>query len=93
MFWLSSIVVKNLPASAGDVRAVGSIPGGKEPLEECMATNSSIPDWRIPWIEEPDDLQSMGSQRVEHDYLDLALTHTHTAVSNKYQLFTLIITP
>ena len=32
-----------------------------------MATHSSIPAWRIPWIEEPDGLQSMGLQKVGHD--------------------------
>ena len=32
-----------------------------------MATQSSILAWRTPWAEEPDRLQSMGSQRVEHD--------------------------
>ena len=36
---------------------------GKIPLEEGMATHSSILDWRIPWTEEPGGLQSMGSQR------------------------------
>ena len=40
---------------------------GKEPLEQGMATYSSIPAWRIPWIEEPGGLQSMGSQTVGHD--------------------------
>ena len=53
-------VVKNLPASAGDT-------GQEDPLEKEMATYSSILTWRIPWIEEPDGLQSMGSQRVRHD--------------------------
>ena len=33
-----------------------------------MATHSSIPAWRIPWTEEPGGLQSMGSQRVRHDW-------------------------
>ena len=33
-----------------------------------MATHSSILAWRIPWIEEPEGLQSMGSQRVGHDF-------------------------
>ena len=33
-----------------------------------MATHSSILAWRIPWTEEPGGLQSMGSQRVEHDW-------------------------
>ena len=37
------------------------------PLEKEMATHSSILAWRIPWTEEPGGLQSMKSQRVEHD--------------------------
>ena len=40
---------------------------GWEDLEKEMATHSSILAWRIPWAEEPDRLQSMGSQRVRHD--------------------------
>ena len=46
--------------------------GGEEPLEEGMATHSSILAWRIPWAEEAGRLQSMGSQRVRHDLSDLA---------------------
>ena len=34
-----------------------------------MATHSSIPAWEVSWIEEPDGLQSMVSQRVVHDLL------------------------
>ena len=41
--------------------------GWEDLLEKEMATHSSIPAWRIPWMEEPDRLQSMGSQRVGHD--------------------------
>ena len=41
------LVVKNLPASAGDARDVGLILGQEDPLEEGMATYSSIPAWRI----------------------------------------------
>ena len=41
--------------------------GRKDPLEESMATHSSILAWRIPWTEEPGGLQSMGSQRVRYD--------------------------
>ena len=41
--------------------------GREDPLEKETATNSSILAWRIPWIEEPGRLQSMGSQRVGHD--------------------------
>ena len=36
--------------------------GGEDPLEEGMATHSSILAWRSPWTEEPGGLQSMGSQ-------------------------------
>ena len=41
--------------------------GWEDPLEEGMATHSSILAWRIPWTEEPGRLQSMGLQRVGHD--------------------------
>ena len=41
--------------------------GQEDPLEEGMATHSSILAWKILWTEEPGGLQSMGSQRVEHD--------------------------
>ena len=41
--------------------------GRKDPLEEAMATQSSIPAWRIPGTEEPGGLQSMGSKRVKHN--------------------------
>ena len=40
-----------------------------------MATHSSILAWIIPWTEEPGGLQSIGSQRVGHDWVDLASTH------------------
>ena len=43
-------------------------------LEEGMATQSSILAWRIPFTEEPGGLQSIGSQRVGHDWSDLACT-------------------
>ena len=41
--------------------------GWENPLEGGMATHSSILAWRIPWTEEPDELQSLGSQRVGHE--------------------------
>ena len=41
--------------------------GWEDPLEEGMATHSSILAWRIPWTEEPGGLQSTGSQGVRHD--------------------------
>ena len=46
--------------------------GREDSLEEGMATHSSILAWRIPWTEEPGGLQSMGSQRVQHDSSNLA---------------------
>ena len=68
--------VKNPPAMQETwVRS----PGQEDPLEEGMATLSSILAWRIPWTEEPGGLQSMGLQRVRHDCSDLA--HTHCSVS------------
>ena len=39
----------------------------EDPLEKGMATHSNFLAWRIPWTEEPGELQSMGSQRVRHD--------------------------
>ena len=41
--------------------------GQEDPLEEEMATHSSVLAWKIPWTEEPGGLQSMGLQRVGHD--------------------------
>ena len=41
--------------------------GGEDPLEEGMATQSSILAWRMPWTEEPGGLQSIGLQRVGHE--------------------------
>ena len=66
-------VVKNLPANAGDAgdRLVpgdaGSISGTGRPLEEEMATHSSILAGKIPRTEQPGRLQSMGSQTIGHN--------------------------
>ena len=57
-------MVKRLPAV--QETQVPSL-GWEDLLEKEMATHSSIPAWRIPGTEEPDRLQSMGSQRVGHD--------------------------
>ena len=54
--------------SACNVGDVGLIPGsGRSPGEGNGYPLKSILAWRIPWIEEPGGLQSMGSQRVERD--------------------------
>ena len=59
--------------------------GGEDPLEEGMATHSSILAWKIPWAEEPSGLQSMGSQRTGHDWAGM---HTQVILRNKHQYFT-----
>ena len=56
--------VKNLPAM--QETQIQSL-GWEDPLEKGMATHSSILAWRIPWTEKPGGLQSIQSQRVEHD--------------------------
>ena len=63
----AALVVKNLPANAGDMRDMGLIPGWEDLLEEGMAIHSSVFAWRIPWTEEPGGLQSIGLQRVRHN--------------------------
>ena len=55
------LAVRNLPANVEDA---GSIPDQEDPLEKEMVTHSNIPAWEIPWTEEPERLQSMGSQRL-----------------------------
>ena len=56
--------VKHLPAMRETwVRSLG----WEDPLEKEMATHSSTLAWKIPWMEEPGRLQSMGTQRVGHD--------------------------
>ena len=67
--WASQVelVVKNLPADAGDIKGTVRSLGWEDPLEEGMATPSSILAWRIPWTENPSGLQSMGLQRVGHN--------------------------
>ena len=55
--------------------------GREDPLEEGMATHSSILAWRIPWTEEPGGLQSTGSKRVGHNWatsLSLSFQDTHS---------------
>ena len=64
-------VVKNPPANAGaSCRRHGSVWSldPKDPLEEEMATHSSVLAWEIPWTEKPVRLHSMKSQRVGHDW-------------------------
>ena len=84
--WLSD---KENPCSSGDAGEAGLTLGQEDPLEEEMATHSSILAWKIPWLEEPGGLLSMGLQRIGHDWaIELvcphgcvhARTHTHTNI-------------
>ena len=62
--FLEAQMVKNLPAMQ-DTR-IQSL-GQEDLLEKEMETHSSIRAWKIPWMDKPGRLQSMGSQRVRHD--------------------------
>ena len=62
--FLVAQMVKNLPAMPGDL---GSIHGSGRYPGEGNGNSNPLLAWKIPWTEEPDGLQSMGSQRVEHD--------------------------
>ena len=74
-------VVKQFACNAGTwAKSLGQ----EDPLERGTATHSKILAWRMSWTEEPGRLQSMGSQRIKHDWAvnthSYAHTHTHTLV-------------
>ena len=65
---LEAQMVKHLPTMREtQVQSLGQ----EYLLDKEMATHSSIPTWKIPWTEKPGRLQSMGSQRVGHDWASL----------------------
>ena len=64
--WASVVAQRLKPLPAMRETWVRSL-GWEDPLENEMATHSSILGWKIPWTEEPGRLQSMGSQRVGRD--------------------------
>ena len=77
--------VKRLPIMRETwVRSLGQ----EDPLEKEMAAHSSILAWKIPWTEEPGRLQSMGSQRVRHNWAT-SLTHSRTLIIDPVSLFAL----
>ena len=53
--------------------------GWEDSLKEEMTTHSSIVAWKIPWTEEPGRLQSMGLQKVGHNW---AYTHAHNLINS-----------
>ena len=69
LYWArpGALGVKNPPANAGDTETWVQSLDREVTLEKGVATHSSILAWRIPWTEEPGELQSMGSQGVGHN--------------------------
>ena len=63
----SGSAVKNPPAMQEPRETQVRSLGQEDPLEESMATHSSVLAWRISWTEDPGRLQSIGSQRVGHE--------------------------
>ena len=91
-------VVKNLPVNAGDTGDEGLITGWEDPLEQDMATDSSILAWKMPWTEEPGGQQSMGSQRVDtteqlsmctHKNIDSSFHRASTIAEQSYNKLSL----
>jgi hypothetical protein len=58
-------LVKNLSASVGDAKDLGSIPWSGRSPGEGNGNHSSILAWKISWVEEPGRLQSIGSQELD----------------------------
>ena len=66
--------------------------GGEDPLDKEVATHSSILAWKIPWMEEPDGLQSMKLQKVGCNRAHMcAETHTYNAWINSYKDSAMVI--
>ena len=74
----SGLVVKNLPAMQEMQEMWVWCLGWEDPLEERMATHSSILAWRIPWTEEPGELQVTKSPDITE-----AIEHTHICVRSE----------
>ena len=67
--------IKNLPAMQETLGIWVQFLDQKDPIEEGTATHSHILAWRISWTEEPGRQQSSGSQRVRHDWSNIAHIH------------------
>ena len=87
---VTSLVAQRLKRLPGTQETRVRSLGREDPLEKEMATHSSILAWRIlllPWREEPGGLQSMGSQRVKHDWAT-SLTHSMVTANEIYSRYT-----
>ena len=72
-----------LPVQEMQVRSLG----WEDALEESMATHSSILAWRIPWTEEPNGLQSIGCQRVGHNWAHTQAPRRHFSIKGFLPFF------
>ena len=71
-----ALVVKNLPPNAGDIRDDGFKPWARKiPWRRSWPPTPVFLAWRIPWTEEPGRRQSIGLQKVRHNWSDLAQTY------------------
>ena len=90
MWWLSHLQcqshLQSLPAVQKMQETWVWSLGREDPLEEGMATHSRILAWEIPWTEKLGRLQSMGLQRVRHDWSDWACTHSQRTQLRKPSL-------
>ena len=78
-----SLVLKNLPANAGDIREILVQPlDWEDPREEVTAIHFNILAWGIPWTEEPHSVQSIVLHRAGHNWRDLA--HMHLCKTEVY---------
>ena len=66
LYFMTSLVAQ-MVKHLSTMRETWSL-GWEDPLEKEMATHSRTITWKIPWVEEPGGLQSIGSQRVRHDW-------------------------
>ena len=87
----SGSAVKNLPATQEPLEMWVWSLGWEDPLEESMATHSSIPAWIIPWTEELGKLHSTVSKRVGHDWSDRVHMSTLSILVVFPNLFNLIL--
>ena len=77
-------MVKNLPANLGDIRDMGLIPGtGRRFPGGGQGNPSSVLAWKIPWREEPGELQFTASQRVRHN--KQISMHNNLLISTQYK--------
>ena len=81
-----TLVVKNLPANARDIRGRSLIPGWGRSPGGRYTIHSSIHAWLIPWTEEPGGLQTMGLQRVVIQLKWLSMHITIMAQTNMNQI-------